>query len=243
MYSAKKIGGVRLYKLARQGKEIERKPVEIEVHDIKLLSFKGDLLKIRCRASSGTFIRTLAADIGKKLKTGAYVEELKRTAIGDFTLKDAVDIDDNAARRIIPLTTVLVSGTFDGVHEGHRNYFQQARALGHRLICIVGRDSMTKKIKGKQPKRSEKERVKAVKQCAEIDRVYLGIEGDDAAVFDFTASLEPDIIALGYDQYAYVNGLAAEMEKRGREVEVKKLRPFEPHRFKSSVIDKYPQKS
>ncbi|MEK7189215.1 MAG: tRNA pseudouridine(55) synthase TruB [Patescibacteria group bacterium] len=242
MHSAKKIGGVRLYKLARQGKEVKRKPIEIEVYGIKLLSFNKDSLKIRCRVSSGTYIRALAADIGKKLKTGAYLEELKRTAIGDLKLKDATAIDDGAPGRITPLKTVLVSGTFDGVHPGHRNYFQQARTLGHRLICIVARDAVAEKIKGKRPKRSEKERIKAVKQCPEIDRVFLGIDGNDAEVYDFVASLKPDIIALGYDQKTYTSSLEKEMKKRGLGIDVIRLKPFEPKRFKSSIVDKTPQK-
>ncbi|MBI2050940.1 MAG: tRNA pseudouridine(55) synthase TruB [Parcubacteria group bacterium] len=242
MHSAKKIGGVRLYKLARQGKEVKRKPVEIEVHDIKFLSLKGDLLKICCHVSSGTFIRTLAADIGKKLKTGAYVEELKRTAIGDFQLKDAAEINDGVLNYLIPLKTILVSGTFDGVHPGHKNYFQQARALGHRLICIVGRDVVVARIKGKRPRRSEKKRVQLIKQCQEIDRVFLGIDGDPAEVYDFVASLKPDIIALGYDQTSYTKGLKEALQKRGLSVRVKRLKPFEPHRFKSAIIDKSREK-
>ncbi len=242
MHSAKKIGGTRLYKLARQGKEVERKPVEIEIHNIKLLSFDKGVLKIRCRVSSGTFIRTLAEDIGKKLKTGAYLEELTRTAIGDFKLKDAVDMNENAARRIIPLKTVLVSGTFDGVHPGHQNYFQQARELGARLICIVGRDSVVEKIKGRKPKRSEKERIKLVKQCPEINRVFLGRGGTDAEVYDFVASLAPDVIALGYDQKTYTRDLKAEMRKRGLVVEVKRLKPYKPREYKSSIIDKSAKK-
>ncbi|MBI1961116.1 MAG: tRNA pseudouridine(55) synthase TruB [Parcubacteria group bacterium] len=260
MHSAKKIGGIRLYKLARQGKEVERKPVEIEVHGIKLLSLKGDLLKIRCRVSSGAFIRTLAADIGKKLKTGAYVEELKRTAIGNFKIKDAIalrhaELDSASASsknkkqtlnqvqgdvlsHLIPFKTVLVSGTFDGLHEGHKNYFQQARQLGARIICIVGRDSVVEKIKGRKPKLPEKERIKLVKQCPEIDRVYLGISGPDSEVYDFVASLKPDVIALGYDQKAYTKGLRAEMKKRGLLIEVIKLKPYLPEQYKSSIIDK-----
>ncbi|OJI06428.1 tRNA pseudouridine(55) synthase TruB [bacterium CG10_46_32] len=249
MHSAKKIDGVRLYKLARQGKEVERKAVEIEIYSINLISFDKDILKIQCRVSSGTFIRTLAEDIGKKLGCGAYLEELTRTHIGKFDLKDSVDISqasvtgslvsarDDIVHHITPLKTVLASGTFDGIHPGHIHYFQQARALGQRLICIVGRDSVVEKIKGKKPKLSEKERIKLVKLCEEIDRVFLGIHGSDAEVYDFVASLKPDIIALGYDQKAYTNGLKEEMKARGLSIEVKRLVSFNPKRFKSSIID------
>ena len=84
MYSAKKVNGKKLYDLARQGKVIKRKKSSIEIYNIELIEFKNDLLKIRVKCSTGTYIRTLAHDIGKKLKTGAYIEELKRIAIGDF---------------------------------------------------------------------------------------------------------------------------------------------------------------
>ncbi len=106
MYSAKSVGGVRLYKLARQGITIERQPNEIEILDIKLLEYSYPLLKIEVACSSGTYIRTLAEDIGKKLKVvprpgsgrpcgvGAYCEELVRTRIGDFKLEDAKAPDE-----------------------------------------------------------------------------------------------------------------------------------------------------
>ena len=89
MYSAKKIGGQRLYKLARQGKEVEREPSEIEIYQIRLLGYDYPFLKIEVECSAGTYIRTLAADIGKKLGTGAYCEELTRTKIGEYTLDKA----------------------------------------------------------------------------------------------------------------------------------------------------------
>jgi len=93
MYSAKKVGGKKLYELARQGKEIKRKASQIEIYDLKLLDLNDDILKIRVQCSTGTYIRSLASDLGQKLKTGAILEELKRTASGDFSLKEAVQIE------------------------------------------------------------------------------------------------------------------------------------------------------
>jgi tRNA pseudouridine55 synthase len=241
MYSAKKVGGKKLYELARAGKEIKRKPNEIEVYDIKLKSLNSELLILNFRVSSGTYIRTLAHDIGKKLGTGALLEELNRTSIGDFKLKDSVDLKNvrtrhALSRKIEPMKTVLVSGTFDGVHAGHKNYFQQARKLGHRLICVLGQASIVKKFKGKEPKLTAKERIKLVKQCPEIDQVFLGVHGSDDEVFDFIASLKPDIIALGYDQKAYTKNLKQEMKKRELDVEVKKLKPYKESVYKNSKL-------
>ncbi len=84
MYSAKKIGGKKLYDLARQGIQVEREPSEIEIYQIDLLDFAGDILKIAVKCSAGTYIRTLAYDLGLKLGTGALLNNLKRTSIGDF---------------------------------------------------------------------------------------------------------------------------------------------------------------
>ena len=90
MYSAKKVGGKKLYELAREGKEIEREPVKITVHELELLSYDWPYLKIRARVSSGTYIRALAHDIGQALGCGAYPEELRRTRVGDFDVTNAV---------------------------------------------------------------------------------------------------------------------------------------------------------
>jgi len=92
MFSAKKVQGKKLYELARQGVEIERKPVKIELYKIKLLKYKYPFLNIRVKCSTGTYIRTLAYDIGDKLQTGAYCEELKRTRIGKYKLRKAKKI-------------------------------------------------------------------------------------------------------------------------------------------------------
>lgn len=99
MYSAKKIAGQRLYKLARAGKTVERPPHTIEIYDIKFLEYAWPVLKIKVRCSAGTYIRTLARDIGTALGTGAYCEELVRTAIGPHELSQAQDLHalDNSA--------------------------------------------------------------------------------------------------------------------------------------------------
>lgn len=92
MYSAKKIDGQRLYKLARQGREIKRKANKIEILSLRLLEYTYPLLKVEVICSPGTYIRTLGEDIGKKLQTGAYCSELKRTKIGEYDLNNAITI-------------------------------------------------------------------------------------------------------------------------------------------------------
>ncbi len=87
--SAKKIGGVPAYKLARQKKPVDLKPIEIEIYELDLLAIEADRFHIRTRCSSGTYIRTLAHEIGRALGCGAHVDELRRTAVGEFSLADA----------------------------------------------------------------------------------------------------------------------------------------------------------
>ena len=95
MYSAIKVNGKKLYELAREGKEIERKAREIEIYDIRIVDiFPPDRAVIDVDCSKGTYIRTLCSDIGKKLGWGAYMSSLTRTASGRFLIEDAVKLDE-----------------------------------------------------------------------------------------------------------------------------------------------------
>jgi tRNA pseudouridine 55 synthase len=92
-YSAIKINGQRAYDLARAGKEFEIPERIITVYDTELLDYAYPEIKIRTHVSSGTYIRTLAEDVGKALGTGAYCSELRRTRIGEFSIEKAISIE------------------------------------------------------------------------------------------------------------------------------------------------------
>lgn len=94
MFSAKKVDGKRLYELARAGKEVEREACDVVIHELELLSYDWPRAKIRVKCSSGTYIRSLADDIGAKLGCGAYLEGLRRTAIGRHGVVSALSPDD-----------------------------------------------------------------------------------------------------------------------------------------------------
>jgi tRNA pseudouridine55 synthase len=94
MYSAKKVNGKKLYKLARKGIEVERKPTLITIYELKILDYTYPLLRLKIHCSTGTYIRTLAHDIGEKLGVGAYCEQLERTNIGSFSGDNALPIKD-----------------------------------------------------------------------------------------------------------------------------------------------------
>jgi tRNA pseudouridine55 synthase len=112
MYSAKKIEGKKLYELARKGVEVEREPVPIVIHELEIYDITGDAAKMRVRCSAGTFIRTLAEDIGKFIGTGAHLKELRRTKAGELNIENSVTLDEIAQMpdpesRIIPMNELL----------------------------------------------------------------------------------------------------------------------------------------
>ena len=104
MYSAKKIDGKKLYEHARKGVEIERKAVSVNISKLELVSklpasssgqaSKTDTVKLRIRCSAGTYIRTLAEDIGRAVGSGAHLTELRRTRAGKFRIQDAVTLEE-----------------------------------------------------------------------------------------------------------------------------------------------------
>lgn len=89
MYSALKVNGKKLYELAREGKEIERKARPIVVHEIEILSENMPEFTIRVKCSKGTYIRTICHDIGQKLSCGGAMVSLKRTKVGNFGIEDS----------------------------------------------------------------------------------------------------------------------------------------------------------
>lgn len=94
MYSACKVNGKRLYELAREGKEVERKPRKVTIYELELLSVKLPEIKIRVLCSKGTYIRTLCHDIGAKLGCGAAMKSLLRTQVERFSLEGAKKLSE-----------------------------------------------------------------------------------------------------------------------------------------------------
>lgn len=114
MYSALKVNGKKLYDLAREGIEIERKKRKVNIYDIELLDFAFPKATIRVTCSKGTYIRTLVDDLGEKLGSLAYVNELARVRVGDFDIKDAIKSEDlleipkeELIKKLYPIDTAL----------------------------------------------------------------------------------------------------------------------------------------
>jgi tRNA pseudouridine55 synthase len=103
MYSAKKVEGRKLYELARRGESVERKPVRVCIYDFAAIRPEGQLIKdnldgtfdfhARVSCSSGTYVRTLAEEFGKRLYVGAHLAELRRTRVGDLEITQAITLD------------------------------------------------------------------------------------------------------------------------------------------------------
>jgi len=96
-FSAKKIQGVPAYKLARKKQEVQLKAVEVEVREFEITGAEGDTCGFRCRVSSGTYVRSLAHDMGQKLGCGAHLASLRRTQVAEFGLVDAHTLEAAAA--------------------------------------------------------------------------------------------------------------------------------------------------
>ena len=94
LYSAKKVQGVRAYEFARAGEEVELKKALINIYDMELLEYDLPRIKIRVECSKGTYIRSLAFEIGEKLESGAYLSSLRRTRSGGYTVEKSHTLDD-----------------------------------------------------------------------------------------------------------------------------------------------------
>jgi tRNA pseudouridine55 synthase len=112
-YSAKKIGGVPAYKLARRSREVAPAPVQVQVDELSLLGYDAGMAMVRVTASAGFYVRSLAHDLGAALGGGAHLASLRRTRAGTFGLDEAVTLDtlvrggSGVADRIIPLDRLL----------------------------------------------------------------------------------------------------------------------------------------
>ena len=94
LFSAKKIDGTRAYELARAGEEVELRQARINIYEMELLEYDLPRIRIRVRCSKGTYIRSLAREIGEALDSGAHLTSLRRTRSGGFTLARAMQLDD-----------------------------------------------------------------------------------------------------------------------------------------------------
>lgn len=131
-YSAVKHRGRRAYDLARQGESFQLKPREVFVYDLKLLYYRHPFIKIALRCSKGTYIRSIARDLGERLGTGAILHSLIRTRIGTFGIRESLNHSDfrdaNAvARHLLPVSRARAAGN-DGTQVNGSRYTERVTA-------------------------------------------------------------------------------------------------------------------
>ena len=139
-------------------------------------------------------------------------------------------------------TRIMVFGTFDGLHPGHLNFFKQAKKLAREgeLIVSVARDKNVFLIKKKYPHFNEKKRVEIIKKLAKktkkinlIRKVILSGLKDH---LPHIVKEKPDIIALGYDQRAYVQNLKKDLKNKGILVKIVRLQPYKKNIYKNNLL-------
>lgn len=128
---------------------------------------------------------------------------------------------------------VLVFGTFDGLHPGHLNFFEQAKKRGDYLIVVVARDATVEKVKNHKPVFSEKERLKMVEGCELVDEARLGY-GEDP--YEVVREIKPDVICLGYDQESFTKDLPKEIKKSGLKTKIFRMKPYHPEKYHSTIL-------
>ena len=100
-FSAKKIKGQRAYKLAREGKEVKLEPREVTINEIEILDYKWPILSLRIACGKGTYIRSIARDLGQELGVGGYLTALQRTKVGQYTIDQSISIEGAEEKDII----------------------------------------------------------------------------------------------------------------------------------------------
>jgi len=129
-FSAKKIKGVPAYKLARKQKEVRLEPVQVEIKEFDILSTEADRARFRARVGSGTYMRSIAHEMGQALGCGAHLESLRRTSVAEFTLADAHTLEELQGAQ-------LVSPPSDDCHPDRSFAFPKGKGSGVEGPCVA----------------------------------------------------------------------------------------------------------
>ena len=130
---------------------------------------------------------------------------------------------------------IIAFGTFDGLHPGHIYYLEQAKKFG-KLTVVIARDLTVKKIKGRKTLFNEKERKKMIESLKAVNKAVLGSK--KGKKFDLLKKFKPDLIVLGYDQKPSIKELKKELKKMKLKTKVKRIKSWQPKKFKSTKLKK-----
>ncbi len=151
MYSALKQDGKRLYELARKGVEVKRKPRRVTIHELVLADFTSDTISLEVKCSKGTYVRSLAQDIGEKLESGAYVSRLHRISVDPFPVNKLVSLDEIRTLQdvgqseldsiVLPTDTALPNWSSISIDDDMVFYFRRGQQL---MVSGQNYDSLVK---------------------------------------------------------------------------------------------------
>ena len=131
---------------------------------------------------------------------------------------------------------VMCFGAFDGLHVGHLDFFRQSKKHGDYLIVSVGTNKNVEKFKGKHPLFNQEERLELIKELNIVDEAVAGVEED---FYEEIKKFKPDVICLGYDQWAEEREVAKELKKVGLvKTKVVRLKPYKKEKAKSTIVKK-----
>ena len=131
---------------------------------------------------------------------------------------------------------VMVFGTFDGVHQGHEYLLGEAKKLGDRLVVCIARDATVEQINGRRPRRPEIERREALAQDRYVDQVVYGDR--QLGSYRIVEEIDPDIIALGYDQTELKADLTRWISVHDKSIQLVDIAAHHPELYKSSIVNK-----
>jgi tRNA pseudouridine55 synthase len=162
-FSAKKIHGVPAYKLARKKKEVILRPVQVEIKEFEILGVEGDRVRFRARVASGTYMRSVAHEMGQKLGCGAHLESLRRTAVAEFSIADAHTLEElesaaktqpanSAAEDSQPATPQSQKTSAPkSILPTLENLFVHPRTLLPQFPCVTADEANTVRIRAGRP--------------------------------------------------------------------------------------------
>jgi FAD synthetase len=134
------------------------------------------------------------------------------------------------------IKVVFIGGGFEVIHQGHLYTIEQAKRVGDVLVVSVARDSTIRKRKKREPVANEEQRVKLLSSLRQVDAAILGVEGD---IYETLEKVDPDVVALGYDQYHLDSEVAKEANRRGMKVKVTRLDSPYPSVKTSSLLNEF----
>jgi tRNA pseudouridine55 synthase len=149
-FSAKKIHGVPAYKLARKHKEVILQPVQVEIKEFEILGVEGDHARFRARVASGTYMRSVAHEMGQKLGCGAHLESLRRTAVAEFSIADAHTLEElEAAAKTQPVA--IAAEEIENKFPTLADFFVHPRMLLPQFPCVTADEANTLRIRAGRP--------------------------------------------------------------------------------------------